>query len=210
MDTISLSEAKEIMGSNFIGADELIPFFSFIGEIPKIVDSPIPFTSQILRESSKDHVLVLGVSEAMSGWKCNILNLRTKFGLDPVISEPCFYNQDWYLNEEFVKSDFKAGWYLIKKQVDESSRSVLPDSLENDRCFKFPTAVLCTYVFFAYYFHAKSYLWEYDFVWCIDHDFHGDRIYVGKYADVTGINKNGFSIHRHLSLKPWHAAISIK
>lgn len=210
MDTTSLIEAKEIMGSNFIGTDELMPFFSFIGEIPKLIDLPIPFTSQKLKESSKDYILVLVVSEAISGWHCNILNLRTKFGTDPAISEPCFYNQDWYLNEEFVKSDIQPGWYLIKKRVDESSRSISPDKLENELFIKFPRAVLCTYVFFAYYFYTKSYLWEYDFVWCVDHDFHGDRIYVGKYSDITGINKNGFSLHRHLSLKPCHAAISIQ
>ena len=30
---------------------------------------------------------------------------------------------------------------------------------------------------------------------------------LGKYHDVDGVNKNGFSIHRHLSLRPCYGCI---
>ena len=57
------------------------------------------------------------------------------------------------------------------------------------------------------YFARKEYLWWHDFVWCSDVDHNGDRIYVGKYHDIDGVNKNGFSIHRHLALRPCYGSV---
>lgn len=65
---------------------------------------------------------------------------------------------------------------------------------------------MCLY-FFAYYHVRKELLWYHDFIWCHDIDHNGDRIYIGKYHDVDGVNKNGFSIHRHLALRNCYAAI---
>ena len=73
----------------------------------------------------------------------------------------------------------------------------------------FPTAILCVYTFFAYYYARKELLWHHDFVWCSDTDHNGDRIYVGKYHDVDEVNKNGFSIHRHLALRNCYGAIAL-
>lgn len=50
-------------------------------------------------------------------------------------------------------------------------------------------------------------LWYHDFVWCSDVDHNGDRIYVGKYNDIDGVNKDGFSIHRHLALRLCYGCI---
>jgi hypothetical protein len=75
---------------------------------------------------------------------------------------------------------------------------------------KFPSAILCVYAFFAYYCSYGEMLWHNDFVWCLDTDHNGDRIYVGKYHDVDGVNKNGFSIHRHLSLRSCYASVDMK
>ena len=74
--------------------------------------------------------------------------------------------------------------------------------------FLFPTAILCAYTFFVYYFLTGEHLWYHDFVWCSDADHNGDRIYVGKYHDVDGVNKNGFSVHRHLALRNCYAAVN--
>ena len=75
---------------------------------------------------------------------------------------------------------------------------------------KFPSAILCVFTFFAYYYSYNQMLWYHDFVWCEDVDHNGDRVYVGKYHDVDGINKNGFSIHRHLALRPCYASVNIR
>jgi hypothetical protein len=96
---------------------------------------------------------------------------------------------------------------LIKKEVFDSSRAVMPGDL-TQQGLNFPPAILCGYTFFAYYYSCNEYLWWHDFVWCCDTDHNGDRIYVGKYHDIDGVNKNGFSIHRHLALRPCYGSIS--
>ena len=104
-------------------------------------------------------------------------------------------------------SDDYLRWYLLRKQVIEESRAVMPDQLmEAD--YAFPTAILCAFAFFACWLCYGEKLWWHDFVWCCDTDHNGDRIYVGKYHDVDGVNKNGFSVHRHLALRQCYAAVN--
>ena len=127
------------------------------------------------------------------------------FGKNPDVSEPCFYNQDWYDKEDFIIKPIQTGWFLIRKTVYEDSRAVQP--IELIERYTFPTAVKCTYSFFIAWITLDIKLWYHDFVWCSDIDHNGDRIYVGKYNDVDGVNKNGFSIHRHLALRACYGCI---
>ena len=99
-----------------------------------------------------------------------------------------------------------GAWHLIRKDVMESSRAVQPADLLKTGC-SFPPAVLCAWVFFAWYFARNRFLWWHDFVWCSDTDHNGDRVYVGKYHDIDGVNKNGFSVHRHLALRSCYGAV---
>jgi hypothetical protein len=138
--------------------------------------------------------------------------MRSVFGWDPAKSEPCFYNQDWYLKEKFAKDinlDFK--WYLIKKTVNKDTRGKNPEDIL--RLFKnkesFPLTVLTAFTFFAYYLLNKGeILWKHDFIWCSDKDANGDRVYTGRYLDPKNINKNGFNIHRHLSIGTCYGAVT--
>ena len=112
------------------------------------------------------------------------------------------------MKEEFMAYRLEAQWYLIKKDVFEDSRAVMPVELMQ-KGMNFPPAILCAYAFFAYYYATGEMLWYHDFVWCADTDHNGDRIYVGKYHDIDGVNKNGFSIHRHLALRPCYGSINM-
>ena len=109
------------------------------------------------------------------------------------------------MKEKFAKDttlDFK--WYLVKKTVNKNSRGKNPKDISKLLKNKenFPTAVLITFVFFSYYFLANGkILWKHDFIWCSDKDKNGDIIYTGRYVDPKKINKNGFNIHRHLSIR---------
>lgn len=202
---MTLERAKEIMGEQFIGPDELkecAPSLQL--NIP--VEIPvIPYDEEKLLASKEHYFLILGVSKFTDGKDVNIRNLKAIFGKDPDVSEPCFYNQDWYDKEEFIDIPMVSGWYLIRKDVFEESRAVMPEELM--KSISFPTAVCCTYAFFVTWLSKGAKLWYHDFVWCSDVDHNGDRIYVGKYHDVDGVNKNGFSIHRHLALRPCYGAI---
>ena len=203
-NTTAYEEAKAIMGSSFIGVDELkrskLLSLELNGGIPEI-----GFSKEALMQKKDDYILILGISRFADGTPVTIRNLKKLFGKDPEISEPCFYNQDWYDNEDFIDVPMKNGWYLIRKNVYEESRAIQPQELMQK--YAFPTAISCTYTFFTAWLALGVKLWYHDFVWCSNTDHNGDRIYVGKYHDVDGINKNGFSIHRHLALRPCYACI---
>ena len=200
---VTLERAKEIMGNNVIGPDELKTV-----EWIKIDDLAVPdihFTENELEEKKNDYLLILTVDKLADGKALNIRNLLTVFGKDPNISEPCFYNQDWYDKEDFIDVPLKNDWILIRKKIYEDSRAIMPNELMEK--YSFPQAVTCVYAFFVAWLTRGEKLWYYDFVWCCDTDHNGDRIYVGKYHDIDGVNKNGFSIHRHLALRPCYGCI---
>lgn len=203
-EIVTIDKAKAIMGDNFIGTDELKKL-SWIktDDIQSI--SEIPFQEDELLRKRDDYLLILGIDKLSDGRELTIRNLQTIFGKDPDKAEPCFYNQDWYEKESFIDIPMNKGWYFIRRNVYEDSRAVLPTELI--KLHEFPSAITCTYAFFVAWLSRGTKLWYHDFVWCSDTDHNGDRIYVGKYHDVDGINKNGFSIHRHLALRKCYGCI---
>ena len=199
---------KKLFGKNFIGKDELKPFFKVLGfgEV-EIQEKPIEYSDADLQKAaSEGYILIYGVG-GINGQNITLKFLREKFGVNPDESEPCLYNQDWYMKEDFMDLTLEDRWYLIKKDVFEESRAVMPGDL-TQQGLNFPPAILCGYTFFAYYYARNEYLWWHDFVWCCDTDHNGDRIYVGKYHDIDGANKNGFSIHRHLALRSCYGSVN--
>lgn len=200
------AEVKELFGKNYLGLEEQKSFFEKLGlDINSVQEPAINFSDTDLTQAAGvGYILICGV-EQVNGTSITLKYLREIFGVDPAVSEPCLYNQDWYMSEDFMDVTLNTQWYLIKKDVYEDSRAVMPIDLM-DRGIHFPTAILCGYTFFAYYFCNYEHLWWHDFIWCSDTDHNGDRIYVGKYHDIDGVNKNGFSIHRHLALRPCYAA----
>ncbi len=195
--------AKEIMGSNFIGEQELrqqtkIEFL--IDHVPSI-----PFSKDELEKKRGDYILLLGVSKFMDGSPITIRNMIHIFGMNPDKLEPCFYNQDWYNKEEFVDNGMNDEWILIRKSVIDESRSRDPEGMVGQ--YSFLPAVVCTYAFFISWLLKGIVLWPYDYIWCTDKDHNGDRIYVGRYYDIDQINRNGFSIHRHLSIRNCYGCI---
>lgn len=201
---IDILKAKSIMGKNFIGPEELKSLerikVKVEGDIPEI-----PFSEDELNAKKNHYLLILCGQNFLDGTPISIRNLKNKLGINPDVSEPCFYNQDWYDKESFIDTPLTRKWLLIRKYVFEDSRAIPPSELENK--YTFPSALECTYSFFIAWFVCGVKLWCYDFVWCSDVDHNGDRIYVGKYQDIDGINKNGFSIHRHLSLRNCYGCI---
>lgn len=196
--------AKTIMGLNFIGPEEL----GKMGTMKLLISNTIPmitYSREVLEQKAKDYILILGASKFADGTSVTIRSLQGRFGKDPEIKEPCFYNQDWYDFEEFIDVPMADGWFLIRKNVFEESRAVQPQVLMQK--YAFPSAICCAYAFFTAWLVLDIKLWYSDFVWCRDTDHNGDRIYVGKYHDVDGINKNGFSIHRHLALRPCYGCV---
>ena len=192
------------MSIEIIGSEALKTASALGLRVPETAPE-IPFSGEELEAKAGDYLLVLGLGAFADGTPVTIRTLRDRFGFDPEVSEPCFYNQDWYLKEDFIDVPMEEGWFLIRKNVYEDSRAVQPAELM--KAHAFPPAVRCAYAFFAAWFTLGIRLWEHDFVWCSDTDHNGDRIYVGKYHDIDGVTKNGFSVHRHLALRPCYGCI---
>ncbi len=210
---MDITKAKKIMGKNFIGPVELGKIGSRLGVInPMKMKLKIPkinFDERRLRKIRKDYILILGMPKNKQGKDLTLNCMRNFFGFNPGKSEPCFYNQDWYLREKFAdKINLKFQWYLVGKNVAEQTRGKNPHEIIKKLSSResFPSAVLNAYTFFAYYFLNKKLLWKHDFIWCSDKDKNGDRIYTGRYADPQKINKNGFNIHRHLAIRSCYGA----
>lgn len=204
MEKTSIENAQKIMGENFIGPAQLARIGKYFPVAAPQKIPAIPFSERMLKKVQKDYILILGTHKDIHKKALTLNVMRDMFGIDPAQSEPCFYNQDWYLKEKFAhKTTLQPQWYLLKKTVDSTTRAKHPDDLgkKMKKGEQFPLAILCAYTFFAYYFLNNKILWEKDFIWCNDMDANGDRIYVGRYKDPKGINKNGFNIHRHLSIK---------
>ncbi len=174
-ESISEGKARTIMGDNIIGANELLKIsWLKIGDIQSIPE--IPFAEKELLQKKDDYLLILAVGVLADGRRLTIRNLQSLFGKDPNVKEPCFYNQDWYEKEPFIDTPLKEGWFLIRKNVYEDSRGVLPTELL--KTYSFPSAISCVYAFFVAWLSRGTKLWYHDFVWCSDTDHNGDRIYV--------------------------------
>lgn len=206
---MSTEELRQLFGRNYLGPEQINKMLAVMGLAPLPVGAvpAVGYSDKLLREKSRDHILVLGY-EGEAGNPLDIIRFRDCFGVNPDKSEPCLYNQDWYLKEEFVRRTLENRWYLVRRDVIEESRAAQPDVLLKQDIV-FPSAILCVYAFFACCIAWGDKLWYHDFVWCSDTDHNGDRIYVGKYHDIDGVNKNGFSIHRHLALRPCYGSINM-
>jgi len=212
-----IERAKDIMGKNFIGLTELISIKDKMGiyisdkiikSVPKLT-LPLDFLEKYIN----DYILILAIPFYKNGSKLTVVKMKEHFSCDPEKLEPCFYNQDWYLKEKFANEEtLKSKWYLVKKDVFEVYRGIDPKTFpfKENKLFKLPTAILCAYTFFANYFISNGeILWKNDFVWCSDSDSNNDQIYIGRYIDPKKINKNGFNIHRHLSINKSFSCISV-
>ena len=204
----TIAEARQLFGENMIGFDELsqLPDM-WVLSLP-VPEYEIPWTIEELEAYKKDYLLILATDKFINGDPVSLATIKRLVGVNPDEYEPCLYNQDWYDKEDFVHQPIQAGWFLIKRDVFDDSRAVSPNELEVKHTF--PTAIQCAYAFFTMWYSRNVCLWRHDFVWCSDKDHNDDRIYVGKYHDIDGVNKNGFSIHRHLALRPCYAAVDVK
>ena len=128
----TIEKAKTLYKENFIGIKELQPFFRKLdipAELSQGIEMPdIPYSTEELNKYAKDYILILGIGK-IGNINLSIRFIRDKMGINPEISEPCFYNQDWYLKENFIDTILENKWYLIRKNVFEETRAMQPNEL---------------------------------------------------------------------------------
>lgn len=208
-----LDIAREIMGMNFIGPDEILRHASKLGvKAPSAQRDEIPvihYGHDLLERVARSHILVMTVPRAFDGRPLTLNAMRTFLGTDPSKSEPCFYDQDWYVREEFARTfESSASWHLVGRELLEFSKGLDPAAIHQG--VQLPSALLAAFTFFSYYFvSGGDRLWEHEFIWCSDTDHNGDQVYVGRYSDPMGMNKSGFNIHRHLRLRKNYGAVEV-
>ena len=138
-------QIRQLFGVNFIGEEELKPFFKALG-FGKVENKECPIQyndSDLQKAASEGYILIYGVRN-INGQDVTLKFFREKFGVNPDESEPCLYNQDWYMKEDFMDTTLETKWYLIKKDVYEESRAVMPGDL-TQQGLNFPPAILCGY-----------------------------------------------------------------
>lgn len=190
------SEYKKKLGPNFIGPEEINASCEGFLHFSQEEYIKIPFS---LDEISTNDLLILTKSTLKNKKSLTIANFKNAFENALNFSSVVFYNQDWYLNEKFYNENvLKLEWNIIPLAAPVQNRGIMPDDEIVD---SLPSAVLLVYTFFIYALINEEVLWRHDYLWCSDVDNNNDKIYVGRYYDITELAKPGFSIHRHLSIK---------
>lgn len=197
-------KAQQLLGKNFIGIEKLKKINnSFSVFIPDGIPD-IPFDELELMKKKGTHILLLCVFKFSDGKDITIREIRKKIAL--CNSNPCFYNQDWYLNEQFINKQLDLKWLFVSKTLLDESRAMPIDTVVAK--YKLHSAVELTYAFFINYFvNNGEKLWNNDYVWCSDVDDKGDQVYIGRYTDASGLNADGLEIHRHLRIKENYGVI---
>lgn len=155
--------------------------------------------SSIISEDDNNYHIKAFIPKKINNNNLTIKYLYNLFGTDPNRFEPCFYNQDWYLNESFIHTPQQIDkWLYFDTKIPQENFGILPSKSLIE---ELPTALELTYVFFLIYLKYGIILWKNNYLWTSDFDEEKDQIYVGRYFDEKGLVNNGFSIHRHLSIK---------
>ena len=98
---MDINEAKNTFKGNFIGPDKLNAInynlkFNLPTKTPKI-------DIDITGINPMDYILIFGVSKLKDNTPINIKKLISIFGIQSSTKKIGFYNQDWYLDEQFAK-----------------------------------------------------------------------------------------------------------
>jgi hypothetical protein len=192
--------ARSVLGQDFIGPDELkmisVDFnFDFNFDFPDLKLS----IDDLNKIRSSNMMLILFWPYCLGSTEISIKVMRENFGVSGEFRVDGFYNQDWYINDPFYEKSYsKPCWLRVSKEVEEGLRGVGPiQKYINEHALD---AVLYIYTFFVTLFLRQVILWPHDYVWTSTKDYNGDWVYIGRYKDINGINRDGLSIHRYLSI----------
>jgi len=181
--TTSQKRAREIMGKNFLGVEEVAECFGIQltqEELTKVAE--ILFTEATLQECKDTHILFLGVNHDKEGKPLTINRFREMF---PSTGQPRFWSyESWHDKEKFAtKETAELKWYLVRKAITEESRSknyteqekLLKENEERER------AIVYVYGIFLMFRARNERLFETDYAWCTDLGSYGCRVYVGSF-----------------------------
>ncbi|PIS41015.1 MAG: hypothetical protein COT26_00320 [Candidatus Kerfeldbacteria bacterium CG08_land_8_20_14_0_20_43_14] len=180
--------AREIMGSNFLGVEDVIKHFGISltdDEVSALWD--IPFPESVLQERKNTHIL-------FPGYPLTILDIRGKVPRELFRS----LEDAWYNGEKFAKKEKVAlRWYLIRKDIIQNSTgktyqgqtALLADTEE------IPRACEVVYMIILYYLVYQKRLFESLYGRCADVSSSGYRVDVGSF-DLLGLRVGSWADSR--------------
>jgi hypothetical protein len=182
--TTSQKLAREIMGKNFFGIEEVIRYYG-VKPAPKQLSAlaEIPFTEAELREVKDTHVLV-------AVFPLSILEIR-----DKVKSELFYSHKDaWYNEQAFAKDKGETRWQLVRKTpVDNSTSKDWNEQQallgKNEETLK---AQAMVYTIIGHFLATSECLFKNIYVRCSDVDSDGYRVDVGNF-DSNGLDVGYYS-----------------
>lgn len=199
MDGKELNTLKSAFGKNFIGPDEINSASKILHFLPHIsshsIQAPKTPITELLNYTETHYLFYLPAVNRF-GDPLTLMSIKRQIHeLNGTININ-FYNQDWYHYQAFANEKLSNDhWVILRKEIYPDSKGKLPTIPE-----KLPKALEITLAFFLYGAVFGEIIYGSQYIWCQDKDDYGDMIYVGHYN--AGINsKNGFEIHRHLSIK---------
>ena len=115
--------AKEILGQDFLGPDEVKAAFNNqleIGEVP-----PIPFSPEDLKKAQElGQMLVLRIGKRADGRPLTMKGIGEALGEKTKDDGKVYLDTDWYKNEKFFTDDaevIETRWALVSKEVVDNS-----------------------------------------------------------------------------------------
>lgn len=167
--TVSQKRAREIMGENFLGIEEVSQHFgvSFGKKLVKFDE--IPFPKTVLTECKDTHIL-------FPGFPLTILDVRSK------VSPDLFQRMhSWYIKKVFAKKDkVELRWYLIRKDTapESTSKKYQQQLAILSKNEEVPRACEVFYMIILYFLTTGIFLFEDNLVRCRD-ETDGNRVRLG-------------------------------
>ena len=178
--TTSQKRAREIMGKNLFGVEEVIKHFGVNPTRQKLATlSEIPFSEAVLEQSKDTHVLV-------AVFPLSVLDIRGK------MDSKLFYDQWWYNKESFTRERGEVSWQLVRKTPvpDSTSKNWEEQQSLIGKDDEVPTTQVMVYTIIGHYLITGERLFEHIYVRTSSVDSDGGRVIVG------GFVSEGLSIGR--------------
>jgi hypothetical protein len=179
--TSEQKRAREIMGKNFLGIEEVTKYYGMAFNQEQLAAlATIPFSEGTLKQCKDTHLLV-------AGFPMTILEIRAKAPKNPKTFYS--YKDAWYNGQVFATNErVTARWYLIRKDIVASSTSKNFDKQkallsENEEV---PRACEFIYTIVLYFLATGERLFEKVYARCVDLASGGGRVGVGDF-DADGL-----------------------
>ena len=176
--TPSQIRAREIMGKNYLGIEEVVrQFGAAYTEEQLALLAEIPFSEVVLEKCKDTHILV-------AGFPMTILDVRAKA---PNKKPKTFYSYKdaWYNNQSFAKDEkLEVRWYLIRKEavVGSTSKNFDDQKALLSECEEVPRACELVYAVVLYFLVTGERLFPNLYVRTMSLDSDGIRVVVGYFG----------------------------